>query len=149
MRQNMNGLLLQCWQQGLVVKAVLLIHQLRGFLVIGFEGLTGVSTAFVFLGMSGQMQHGPDFKKLIQIGGNNTQVPQTLQQWHFSAFGPIQDARVEVQDAGITVQKRALRSDSDRVCGQVGSWRRCHRRFVFEVQLLNGQLSHSNLMTLI
>jgi hypothetical protein len=68
------------------------------------------------------MQHGPNFKKLIQIGRNDAQVPQSFKQRHFGAFGPIQNAGIEIQDAGISVQKGHYREDFRMIEVQTGCW---------------------------
>ena len=56
------------------------------------------------------MQRRPDFKKLIEIGRNNAQKAQALQQWYFRAFGPVQNPLVKGKNALVPVQKLHDRS---------------------------------------
>src|SRR2546427_9176809 len=52
-----------------------------------------------------------DFKKLVQIGRHDAQIPQALQQGHIRALGPVQHALIEGKNAMVAIQKQ------NRWCG--------------------------------
>ena len=55
-----------------------------------------------------QMQGHSDFKKLIQIGGNDTQISQSLQKRHVSSLCPIEHSLIECQKTLVSRQKLIL-----------------------------------------
>jgi hypothetical protein len=58
------------------------------------------------LARSTQVQFSTHFKKFIQIGGNDAQITQTLQQGNIGAPGPVQHPQVKSQDALVAVKQR-------------------------------------------
>ena len=51
------------------------------------------------------MQCHSDFKKFIQIGGHDAQIPQSLQKRHVNASGPIKHPLIEGQKTLVSRQK--------------------------------------------
>ena len=60
----------------------------------------------------------PHFKELVQIGRNNTQVAQPLEQGYVGPLGPVQNPFIEGEDAMVTVKKL------NRFCGGWLAWNR-------------------------
>jgi hypothetical protein len=51
------------------------------------------------------MGFSPDLEKFVQVGRDDAQIAQTLQQGHIGAVRPIENPLVESQNAQVTVQQ--------------------------------------------
>jgi hypothetical protein len=59
------------------------------------------------MGLGGtQVQLRPDLEKFIQVGRDNAQKPQALQEGNIFALSPCQNPHVEVQQTLVAVQQR-------------------------------------------
>ena len=104
-REDTDPLFLEGRQQHMVVEPVLLIdHPSRTIndprQLIG-RGLTSTRGERGF-----DVRRNPHLEKFIQVGRNNAQVAQTLQQGNVLAPCPIKHTFIEGQDAQIAVEQR-------------------------------------------
>jgi len=54
---------------------------------------------------SGQVRGGAHLEELVEVGRDDAQVAQALEQGHVGAHGPVENALIEAQDAVVTVQE--------------------------------------------
>ncbi len=97
------------WHHFFVQNAVLLVHQLMGA-HRNFIQRLGLGQAVRPLGWGRialqnfyQATHA-HFKKLVEIGGKNTQESQPLQQWQTAVIGLMQNTFVEFEQAQLAVE---------------------------------------------
>ena len=94
----------KCWHQSVVVERVLARHQLLRFAQQG-QAIGHVVDA-LRLGIDGHDVRGrAHLKKFIEVGGNNAQIAQALQQGYIFAPRPRHHALVESQDTVVTRQQ--------------------------------------------
>ena len=105
-RQKPQSLRGQGWEQLVVVDAVLALDRIVQKFGKFLETLLAVRPAMV-VGFGGaQVQLGAHLEKLIQVGRDNAQKPQALQERNIFALSPRQNPQVEVQQTLVTVQQR-------------------------------------------
>ena len=88
--------------QGVVVERVLARHH--------FPHGAGQRGKRVTAGRRGrgrghQMRRGPHLEQLVQVGRDDAQVAQALEQGHVRALGPVEHAFVEGQDAVVAIKQ--------------------------------------------
>ena len=110
-RNNPNAVPRKLRHQGVVVQRILPLHHGMHRCRQAPKRLCRVGGLGLLICSAGQMQRRPDFKKLIEIGRNNTQKAQALKQWDFRASGPVQNPLVEGKNAVVPVQKLHDRSN--------------------------------------
>ena len=105
MRNDANSLSSEFWQQIVVVQRILPRHHVMCGLRQRPERIGRVQALVIVSNSCSQVGRGPYFKKLIEVGRDNTQVPQPLKQRHVRPLGPVQHALIKSQDTVVTVQK--------------------------------------------
>ena len=105
-RQKPQSLRGQGREQLVVVDAVLALDRIVQKFSELLETLLAVRPAMV-MGLGGtQVQLGAHLEKFIEVGRDDAQEPQSLQQRNIFALSPGQNPQVEVQQTLVAVQKR-------------------------------------------
>ena len=103
-RDDANAPRTQGRHQRLVEQGILPGHHLLG---LGQQSLAGAGTCGVVraLAQSRNMRQRAHLKKLIQVGRNNAQIAQALQQGHILTRYPVQHTLIKTKNTGITLQQ--------------------------------------------
>ena len=103
-REDANALFLEGRQQHMVVEPVLLIDHFTGP-VDDARQLPRQMVAVARRERGLHVRCNADFKKFVEVGRDDAQVTQALQQRHFLAARPVQHTLIEGQDAQVTVEQ--------------------------------------------
>ena len=110
MRNDLDAVDFQCWQQCLVVQRVLPLHQVVQSVREAFKGIRRVGSLAIVRALRRQMGLSAHFKKLVEVGRNNAQEAKPLQHRHIGARGPAENALIKSDQTVVTVQQmRATR----------------------------------------
>jgi hypothetical protein len=113
-RNDVDALAREGRHQLVVVERVLPPYQRMRHLGQALEGLHGVVALVVACGIGDQVRRRPDLEEFVEVGRNDAQVAQALDQRHFRAVGPVEHPLVEGQDAVVAVEQRQRRLGRDR-----------------------------------
>ena len=104
-RYQTDGTLVQRRNDGLVVDLVLARYQFMSSRHQRFKAGAGINTFFIACFGRRHMRRAAHLKPFVEIGRNNAQIAQALQQRHVFALGPTQHTLVEHQNAVVAVQQ--------------------------------------------